>query len=272
MSRMGFELSEAENLSQYFKNSKRFKLGGVATHLLNGEDYGVEDGASSKQLMAFEKVATLFRGVNFHYLNSSAIITRPDTKAGARPGIALYGSMPPTHDKIRADLQPAMTWRSSVAVVRKIKAGATVSYGGTWTAKRESIIATIPVGYGDGYPRALSNRGIMLFRGQRVPVTGIVCMDYTMIDVTDACKEAVARAGEEVVLLGGQENEKIKVEELAQLAGTITYEIMTRIGPRVPRLYTHLVRETHDGHQIFNGRDDFRRTNDDPSGRKRHGI
>jgi alanine racemase len=239
MSRLGFEPSDAQKLSQYFSKQDRFLLLGIATHLLNGEDFGVNAGRSEGQIQIFETIKAHFKGVPAHYLNSSAILTHPDTSIGARPGIALYGAMPPTHDKIRAHLLPAMSWKTSLALVRKIKSGETVSYGGTWKAKRDTILGLVPLGYADGYSRNFSNVGQMLFRGQRVPVTGIVCMDYTMLDLTDACKDGTATVSEDIVVLGRQKDESIRVEEMASMIGTISYEILTRVGPRVPRTYTH---------------------------------
>jgi alanine racemase len=227
MARLGFEREDAAKLAAYFSGQRRMRLGGVATHLVSGEDYGVEGGRSETQSKLFHEIFAHFKNTHAvpHYLNSSAILARPATKIGARPGIALYGAMPPTSDVIRAHLLPVMTWKAGLGLV--------------WTAKRDSIVGVVPVGYADGYGRAFSNKGVMLFRGRRVPVTGIVCMDYTMIDLTDAVTDGPALAGEPVVLMGKQGTEQIKVEELARIAGTISYEIMTRVGARVPRLYTH---------------------------------
>jgi alanine racemase len=112
--------------------------------------------------------------------------------------------------------------------------GTPVSYGGTWTAARESLIATLRVGYADGYRRALSNRAEVLVRGRRAPVVGTVCMDLTLVDVTDVPGAAV---GDEAVLIGRQDGQEIRAEELAAHAGTISYEIFCGIGPRVPRVY-----------------------------------
>lgn len=241
MSRLGFEADEAAKLAQYFSGQKRMRLAGIATHLASGGDYGIAGGRSESQSKMFHEIYSHFKNTHAvpHYLNSAAILTRPSTKMGARPGIALYGAMPPTHDSIRAHLLPVMTWRSALGLVRKVPKGSSVSYDGTWTAKRDSVVGVVPVGYADGYSRAFTNKGVMLFRGKRVPVTGIVCMDYTMIDLTDAVADGPAAAGETIVIMGKQGNEQVKVEELAQIGGTISYELMTRVGTRVPRFYTH---------------------------------
>ena len=120
-------------------------------------------------------------------------------------------------------------------VVRDLPAGVGVSYGRTWITPRPSRIATLPVGYADGYPRALSNRGEVLIHGHRAPVRGKVCMDLTMVDVTDV--PAPVDAGDEVVLMGEQGSQKITAWDLAEQAGTIPYEILTGISNRVPRVY-----------------------------------
>lgn len=241
MSRMGFEPTEAAMLAVYFAKQSRMRVAGICTHLQCGEDLGAPGGRTETQMAVFDELFAHFKTTHAvpHYLNSSGIIARPPLKVGARPGIALYGVMPPTLDQIRAHLLPVMNWKSTLSLVRNVRAGQTVSYGATWTAKRDSLIGVVPVGYGDGYARAFSNRGIMLYRGRRVPVVGIVCMDYTMIDLTDAAHGGTPQIGDEVVLLGKQGSELLKVEELASLAGTIPYEILTRVSLRVPRLYTH---------------------------------
>jgi alanine racemase len=138
-----------------------------------------------------------------------------------------------------ARLRPALTWRSAIAHLKNVQAGTPISYGGRWVARRPSLIATIPVGYADGYDRRLSGRegfgcAEVLVRGRRAPVAGTVCMDMTMIDLTDVPDASV---GDEVVLLGTQGRERIDADELAARAGTISYEILCAIGKRVPRRY-----------------------------------
>ena len=126
-----------------------------------------------------------------------------------------------------------MKWISSIVYFKVVQAGAHVSYGGTWTAKTERRIVTIPVGYGDGYLRAMSNRGFVLIRGKRYPVVGNICMDQLMVDI--GWDEAYN--GEEVVLLGTQGTEHISADDLAQWSNTINYEILCAINMRVPRSY-----------------------------------
>ena len=152
-----------------------------------------------------------------------------------RAGIIIYGLMP--SDEVSADviaLQSVLSWKSAVTYVKTLPAGVPVSYGGTYITSGETVVATIPVGYGDGYPRLLSNRGSVLIRGKRAPIIGRVCMDQFMVDVTKI--EGVGR-GDVVTLIGRDQKEEIRMEELAELCGTINYEIACNINKRVPRIY-----------------------------------
>jgi len=165
-----------------------------------------------------------------HAANSAATLTLPRARFDAvRPGLALYGIAPSAAASTAARLRPVMRFVTRVVATRTIGAGVAVGYGGTFVPRRTSVIATLPVGYADGYPRALSNRGAVVIRDVRAPVAGRVCMDHTMIDVTDVAGVAV---GDEVVLWGGP----LPVEEVAVQAETIPYELLTRVGARVPRM------------------------------------
>ncbi len=171
-----------------------------------------------------------------HAANSGAIIDLPETHLDmVRAGISLYG-LNPSHevDLSRIELRPAMTLKARIIHLKTIPAGTRISYGGTWRSQTATTIATIPVGYGDGYSRLLSNQGQMLVKGKRAPVVGRVCMDLTMLDVghIDGVK-----AGDEVVLIGRQGDEEISADEMADLLGTINYEIVTQLMARVERVY-----------------------------------
>jgi alanine racemase len=131
-------------------------------------------------------------------------------------------------------LKPVLSWQTKILQLKKVPAGASISYGQTFITQRPSLIATLPVGYADGYQRLLSNRGEVLLHGVRAPVAGRVCMDLTMIDVTDI---RGVQQGDEVVLLGRQGNAVISADEMAGWADTISYEIFTSIGARVPRIH-----------------------------------
>lgn len=129
-----------------------------------------------------------------------------------------------------------MSWYTEIVHVKRVYAGESIGYGCTYVAPRDMLVATAAVGYGDGYHRALSNRGAMLVRGKRAPIVGRVCMDQTMLDVTDIPGVSV---GDETVLLGAQDGERIDAVELAAWAGTISYEVLLAITARVPRVYLH---------------------------------
>jgi alanine racemase len=147
----------------------------------------------------------------------------------------LYGCHPSGHRRPEdAPLAPALRLRASVSHLKDLAPGGTVSYGRTFVAPRDMRVATLPIGYADGLSRLLSGRGHALIRARRVPIVGRICMDMTMVDVTHVPD---AKVGDEAVLIGRQGGEEITVDEVADLAGTISYEVLCRIGPRVPRIY-----------------------------------
>jgi alanine racemase len=167
---------------------------------------------------------------------SSAILTAfPAYSANlARPGIMLYGSYPSSTFKNLIPLKPVMTLKTRIHFLKSVPPGTRISYGGTFTTKRESLIATLPIGYADGYSRHLSNQGEVLIRGKRAPVVGKVCMDFITVDVTDIPHVSM---GDEVVLMGKQGREQISAEEIAEKINSISYEVLCSIGKRVPRVY-----------------------------------
>jgi alanine racemase len=170
-----------------------------------------------------------------HAANSAATLDLPETHLDAvRPGIALYGMYPSEEVSREVPLKAALTLKSHVGRVRTLPAGSSVSYGRTFIAKGPTTVANIPVGYGDGYHRALSNKGAVLIGGQRAPIVGRVCMDQFVVDVSHI--PGVAE-GDEVVLIGSQGDERITPEEVAGLAGTINYEVTTGLLQRIPRLF-----------------------------------
>jgi alanine racemase len=174
--------------------------------------------------------------VRWHHIANSALLLLGEP-AGTlvRPGLMLYGSSPAPGLPHAGELRPVMSLATAVAFLKRVPAGTPLSYGGTFTTRRESLIATLPVGYADGYRRAFSNRASVLVRGRRAPVVGTVCMDLCLADVTGIPGVAL---GDEVILLGSQGEERITAEELAAHAGTISYEIFCGVGPRVPRVYS----------------------------------
>ncbi len=171
-----------------------------------------------------------------HAANSAALIDLPETHLDAvRPGIALYGLYPSREvDHARANLQPALALKTRLLQVKAVPAGFQVSYGLTWEAPRATIIGTVAAGYADGIQRRLSNRGVMLVNGRRASIVGRVCMDLIMLDLGP---DATAAAGDEVVIIGRQGTETISAEDVADLLGTINYEVVFTNATRVPRKY-----------------------------------
>ena len=253
MNRLGFAVSEASALRAWLQAHPQFELEGVCTHLLRGDDAGSATGDTHSQLLEFGRALEAFRGLEarVHALNSGAVAALRIREfgvsgvgpLGARPGIAIYGAQPASLPELAVPLEAVMKLRSRLVMVNRIATGEKVSYNGTWTSKRESVIGVVGAGYADGYRRSLSNRGSVLCRGRRVPVVGTVCMDYFMVDVTDVARDTASTPagdlapGEEVVLIGEQGNCRVTAEELAEAAGTISYEIFTGIGSRVPRQF-----------------------------------
>jgi alanine racemase len=250
MNRLGFAVNEAPRLRAWLASHPRFRLEGVCTHLLCGEDADDSSGETARQFAEFATALEAFRGLRFHVhaLNSAALgafkhfesarrLYDPTTfgPLGARPGIAIYGAQGSERALLKLPLRPALQLKSRVEVVNHLRSGECVSYGAQWRTQRESWVGVVPIGYADGYLRALSNCGAVLCRGFRVPVIGMVCMDYIMIDMTDIVMpgEQVLH-GDEVILIGKQ----LSVDELAARAGTISYELLTRLGSRVPKRYS----------------------------------
>ena len=211
---------------------------GIASHLAQSETPAGEV-ATTEQIRRFEEAVTAarFRGFEpelVHLANSGAIVQHKQaTYDMVRPGLLLYG-YDPRGAVPQLDVRPIMRVRTRVLVVRDLPVGVGVSYGGVHQTDRPSRVATLPVGYADGYPRALSGKAQVLIHGHRAPVLGRVCMDMCMIDVTDVPHHV--KTGDEVVLLGQQGEENISAWELAEAAGTIPYEVLTGFSERIPRV------------------------------------
>ena len=175
--------------------------------------------------------------INFRtHANSAALMEIPESWFDAvRPGIILYGCYPSDQvDKSIIELKPAMSLKANIVFLKRVPKGTSISYGRHFITERESLIATIPIGYADGYPRFLSGKGRVLVNGQYAPLVGNICMDQCMADVTDIPD---VKKYDEVVLIGTQGNNTILADEIAEKTGTINYEIVCRIGKRVPRVY-----------------------------------
>lgn len=239
MERIGVHWYHADTLLEASLTTTHVDVLGVFSHLATADQ--PDPSFTRRQLERFEEVLAFYEARSLptptrHLANSGAVLQHPDTWFDlVRPGIVLYGVMPDPSLVGRIEVAPALTWKSRVVYFKVVEAGNPVSYGATWAPDDWTRMVTLPVGYGDGYPRALSGKAHVLVRGQRYPVRGRVCMDQLMVDIG----RGSAYNGDEVVLLGGQGNERVTAEELAALAGTIPYEILTGINTRVPRHYVN---------------------------------
>jgi alanine racemase len=235
MSRLGLPQAEVPRLLARLRELPSVRLAGLCTHFASAD---VPDGEITRAaLTRFEACLASARAEGFvglvnHAANSAAAVRFPEARLDAvRPGLALYGAMPSSHVGL-AGLEPALRLTTRVMSVHDLAPGATVSYGGLWRASRPSRVATLPVGYADGYPRHVRDARALV-RGHRVPVVGAVCMDMLMVDVTGV---PGAREGDLVTLIGGDGDESIGVDDLARWAGTVSYEILCGISKRVPRV------------------------------------
>ena len=244
MNRLGVEFDELDEVLKILRQTPQLQLRALMTHFASGEDAGDSSGHTESQMREFdacykkltqELPADIRDQVLLHVGNSGALMAyaqRPRSQAvGFRPGIALYGGV---EGRGGVRLRPVLSLKSRVAQIRWLRAGERVSYGGTWTAPRPSLIGVVPCGYADGVRRGLSGKMSVLVRGRRVPVTGVICMDYFMCDLTEVQD---AQVGDEVTLLGTQGHEEIRADAWARELGSISYEVLTGISERVPRLY-----------------------------------
>jgi alanine racemase len=236
MTRLGVDAPDVRAFTESARSVTGTRVEGLFSHFASAD--AVETEAAQAQLACFADAAAAVADLGLehvHLANSAAVFAQPPAHFTlVRPGLMLYGHAPAPHLAPRAKLRPAMRLRSAVAQVRRVPAGRAVGYGGTYVTSRPSVIATVPIGYADGYHRLASNRGWMLVRGARAPIAGRVCMDQTMLDVTDV---PGVNAGDEVVVVGSQGGETISADEVARWCETIAYEVLTSIGKRVPRVY-----------------------------------
>lgn len=238
MGRLGLPAQRAASLATRIDRAPNLALEGFFSHLAVA-DSPAHDAYTDAQRARFTEAldaVSVVRGRPpiVHLANSGGVLAHPDTWFDmVRPGIMIYGAYPDPTTPHTIELHPALEWRTRVAFVKDVAVGQSISYGCTWTASRETRIATIPVGYGDGYNRGLSNRGSVLIGGQRYPIVGRVCMDQFMVDLGPG--SPVAR-GVEVVLVGRSGDQQITTSDLAELLGTIPYEVTCVITGRVPRV------------------------------------
>ena len=240
MHRLGISCSHTNEILDIF-SFDNLHVAGMFTHLCAADSLQPEDTAFTKgQIRDFfilvKKLKQHGIRVPVHVQSSYGILNDPGLPCQfARPGIILYGCGSDTSSDLlqRPALRPVLSLHSRIASVRQVPAGETVGYGRTWHASSARRIAVLPIGYADGYPRSLSNKGWVLIRGRKAPVAGRICMDQMTVDITDI-PEAVP--GDIATLIGRDGSEEIRAEEVAVLAGTITNELLSRLGPRLHRV------------------------------------
>lgn len=239
MGRVGLPPKEVGVAAEKIRALPSLRLTGLMTHFADAEaedqTYAHEQLRRFAEAMAAGREAGMAHPIR-HAANSAALLHLPEARLDlVRPGIMLYGCHPRGGQHAsEAGLRPALSFRTAISHLAAVPRGASVSYGRTFVAQRDSRVATLPVGYADGWGRLLSNRGQVLIGGRRAPIIGRVCMDMTMVDVTGLPE---VRVGDEAVLIGRQGAEEITADEVAEAQGTISYEVLCRIGPRVPRVH-----------------------------------
>jgi alanine racemase len=242
MNRLGVRPEEAAGFAEFVSSLPALELEGVFTHFASADAPDLSE--ARRQLSRFLKSCTALENRGFrlirHAANTAAVITLPESHLDmVRLGIGIYGLHPAGHLRGQPDLRPALSLRSHISMVKWIDPGESVGYGGTFMAQSARRIATVPIGYADGYSRKMSNRGRAIINGKTVPVVGTICMDQLMLDVTEIdCSQY-----DEIILLGRSGNNSISADDLADAMGTINYEVTSSIGPRVPRIYTRKNRE-----------------------------
>ena len=240
MSRIGFQVNEeTANTILAISQLPNIEVEGLFTHFANADE--TDKQPTFVQLDLFKEMCKMLesRGVKVpikHCSNSAGIVDVPEANMNmVRAGIILYGLWPSEDvKKENINLKPVMSLKSRISFLKELEEGKSISYGGTYVTPCKKIIATIPVGYGDGYARGLSNAGYVLIRGQKAPICGRICMDQFMVDVTHI--KGVMQ-GDKVTLLGTDNDETITMEELGEISGRFNYEFACLITPRVPRIY-----------------------------------
>jgi alanine racemase len=236
MGRLGFDYAGAAECIEQVARLKRVELVGVYSHFATAEDD--DQSFAREQLRRFNAVLGELdrRRIHVplkHMANSAAIITLPDSHFDmVRPGIMLYGYGPTKEMASDAGLKPVMSLFSKITLLKRVPKGTSISYGRRYFTDRDTWIASVPAGYGDGYSRMLSNKAEVLIRGKRYPVVGTITMDHCMVDVGSSPE---VRVGDEVTLLGGTGDQWISAWELAEKLGTIPYEVTCMVSARVPR-------------------------------------
>ena len=240
MSRLGFQINEnSVDAIEEISKMPGLKLEGLFTHFSKADETDKEYTDKQIEKYCYMQEELKKRGVTFefyHCSNSAGIIDVPKANMDlVRAGISIYGLYPSEEvRKSNVPLKPAMELISHVTYVKTVPAGTPVSYGATYVTDKETRLATIPVGYGDGYPRSLSNKGYVLIHGKKAPICGRICMDQFMVDITDIPD---VKFGDKVTLIGKNGEEILPVETLSDLSGRFNYEFVCDLGKRIPREY-----------------------------------
>lgn len=240
MGRIGYQVTDASaDEMEQIAGLPNIIIEGIFTHFSRADE--TDRANTEKQMDLFQQMIEMLemRGVHIplkHCSNSAGIVEFPEANMDlVRAGVILYGMWPSTEvNHERVPLKPAMTLISHVAYVKMLKSGHAISYGGTYVTQKDTKIATIPVGYGDGYCRGLSNTGYVLIHGQKAPVIGRICMDQFMVDVSEIPEVAV---GDRVTLIGKDGNLTITMEEIGEISGRFNYEFACDLGKRIPRIF-----------------------------------
>lgn len=238
MGRIGVFPDDAINFIKKVDSYSNIDIEGIMTHFAKADEK--DKSYTYKQWERFKSVIDKLKEIDINIpikqaANSATIIDLPEFSLNmVRPGIMMYGLRPSHEVDESFKLKPALSWKAKIVYLKEVPSGTGISYGATYVTKRKSKIATIPMGYADGFSRLLSNKGEVLVNGKRAPIRGRVCMDQFMVDVTDI--EDV-NIGDEVVLIGKQGNDELTATEMADLINTINYEITCDITKRVPRVY-----------------------------------
>lgn len=246
MSRIGFVYKDkqrnAGTVDELLRvcKMKNLDIEGIFTHFAVADEFESGSKVTNEQFEAFNDICEILNKNDVyikirHCSNSGGVLNHPQANLDmVRAGVILFGLFPSKNVQNKLDLHPAMSLKTVISQVKIVPKGTAVSYGGTFVTERDTKIATVPIGYADGYLRSLSEKASMLVNGKRAPVIGRICMDQTMLDIT-----GVDDVGENTVVtvFGKDENAEIKIEELAELAQTINYEILCIISKRIPRIY-----------------------------------
>ncbi len=234
MQRTGVRTETAVLLAEYIQSLSCFDLIGIYSHLATADL--PKNPTALKQIEAFQELIRLphFQNLAAHLANSGGVAHYPESHLDmVRPGLMVYGYPPAHAPESFNGLAPCFSLKSKISYFKVVAAGSGIGYGHTYKTAKQTRIVTVPIGYGDGYRRALSNRGSVLIRGKRFPIAGAICMDQFMVDIGDA----ECYVGDEVVLIGKQGSEEIRLTEIASLCDTVPYEVLCQFNERIPRIY-----------------------------------